>query len=102
MDLWSTAYDDFIRNIQYRIKKAQIERRKSIRMNIHKKICFENGTTGYIEDFNFKYYKWITDSNINLLLKPERQLSDRILFKIVNLDAIIQNNQIDQLLLDLK
>ena len=117
MDLWSTAYDDFIRNIQYRIKKAQIERRKSIRMNIHKKICFENGTTGYIEDFNFKYisvshlklydedleyYKWITDSNINLLLKPERQLSDRILFKITNLDTIIQNNLIDQLLVDLK
>ena len=86
-------------------------------MNIHKKICFENGTTGYIEDFNFKYisvsqlrqydedleyYKWITDSNINLLLKPEKNLSDRILFKIVNLDAIIQNNQIDQLSLDLK
>ena len=117
MDLWSTAYDDFIRNIQYRIKKAQIERIKSIRMNIHKKICFENGTTGYIEDFNFKYisvshlklydedleyYKWITDSNINLLLKPERQLSDRILFKITNLDTIIQNNLIDQLLVDLK
>lgn len=73
--------------------------------------------TGCIEDFNFKYisvsqlrqydedleyYKWITDSNINLLLKPEKNLSDRILFKIVNLDAIIQNNQIDQLLLDLK
>ena len=80
-------------------------------------IVLKNGTTGYIEDFNFKYisvsqlrqydedleyYKWITDSNINLLLKPERQLSDRILFEIVNLDAIIQNNQIDQLLLDLK
>lgn len=77
----------------------------------------KNGTTGYIEDFNFKYisvshlklydedleyYKWITDSNINLLLKPERQLSDRILFKITNLDTIIQNNLIDQLLVDLK
>ena len=46
--------------------------------------------------------QWITDSNINLLLKPEKNLSDHILFKIVNLDAIIQNNQIDQLLLDLK
>ena len=117
MDLWSTAYDDFIRNIQFRIKKAQMERRKSIRINTQKTIRFENGTTGCIEDFNFKYisvsqlrqydedleyYKWITDSNINLLLKPEKNLSDRILFKIVNLDAIIQNNQIDQLLLDLK
>lgn len=117
MDLWSTAYDDFICNIQFRIKKAQVERRKSIRINTQKTIRFENGTTGCIEDFNFKYisvsqlrqydedleyYKWITDSNINLLLKPEKNLSDRILFKIVNLDAIIQNNQIDQLLLDLK
>lgn len=117
MDLWSTAYDDMMRNIQLRIKKSEIERRKLPRMDLHKKVMFSNGTTGIIEDFNFKYitvshlshfnknlefYQLITSSNLFILLKPEKIFSNQILFRIMNLDELIQNEQIDQLLLDFK
>ena len=117
MDLWSTAYDDMMRNIQLRIKKSEIERRKLPRIELRKKVMFSNGTTGIIEDFNFKYitvshlshfnknlefYQLITSSNLIILLKPEKVFSNKILFRIMNLDELIQNEQIDQLLLDLK
>ena len=117
MDLWSTAYDDLMRNIHFRIKKSEIEKRKLPRISTHKKIMFSNGATGIVEDFNFKYitishlshfnkhlsfYQFITESNIFILLKPEKYFSNQVLFRIVNLDELIQNEQIDQVLLDLK
>ena len=120
MDLWTTAYDDLIRNITLRIKRSSLERRKLPRIPIHKNIRFQNGTTGTIEDFNFKYlhvthlkslhlnqneYYLQTKSNIWVILEPTKPLilgTKEALFKIINLDELIENDQLTQLLNDLK
>lgn len=119
MDLWTTAYDDLIRNISLRIKRSNLERRKLIRISIHKPIRFQDGTTGILEDFNFKYlhvknlkflhphqeYYLKTKSNIWVVLEPTKHLilgKNEALFEIVNLDELIQNNQLQTLLNDLK
>lgn len=119
MDLWSTAYDDMMRNISLRVKKTPLEKRKQPRFSINKAVTFINGAEGVIEDFNYDYvaisnfkegkthhetYVWRSPSGIFLVLKKTNRFSHEnksLLFKVVNLSSLIKHDQLNDLINEL-
>lgn len=119
IDLWSTAYDDIVRNISLRVSKTTIEKRKQPRIEIHKKIQFDDGSTGYLEDFNYNYlsisqfdshgeydtFVYQTLSGIQIVLKKTNiyvKDGKSLLFKVENLDELIESHQLNIFIQDLK
>lgn len=119
MDLWSTAYDDFMRNVNLRIKPKYYEKRQQPRFNINKRITFINGASGIIKDFNYQYvsiadfkegkgnpdtYVWFSTSGIWFVLEKTKKTNynNEMLFKVKNLNDLNRSNQIELLIKDLE
>ena len=55
-DVWSSIADDLRRNIQRRFSTPLAQRRKLARIEIEKYIVFDDGTKGFVHDFNYKFF----------------------------------------------
>ena len=56
MDIWSSISDDLKRNIERRVSKSAPQRRKLPRIEIQKYVVFDDGTKGFVHDFNYKFF----------------------------------------------
>ncbi len=118
MDLWSTAYDDMTRNISSRMNHLKTEKRKQPRFKVHQPVTFVNGASGIIEDFNYHYvamshfkegkgkpdtYVLKVNKNLWLVLKTTDRIvkNGQRLFKIDNMEELLENNQLNDLLKEL-
>ena len=54
-DAWSSISDDIKRNIERRFYKGIFHKRKLPRVEIKKNVIFEDGTKGFIHDFNYQF-----------------------------------------------
>ena len=55
INIWSTIYDDFYRNIQNRVVKSEQHRRQLTRVSIERNVELKGGIKGYIHDWNYEY-----------------------------------------------
>lgn len=119
MDLWSTAYDELVRNVMQRIQKLTPSRRTTIRYDINKDVIFADGSTGKLIDFNYKYFTVLnlkTDNHSDIYelqmqdyqirLKRTHQTLQRNksieLFEVINKDELQNFNKLNQICEDLK
>jgi cellulose synthase (UDP-forming) len=117
MNLWDTAYDDMVRNIQKRLAKQHYQRRRYPRLSINHILKFTDGTTCTLIDFNYRYlavkdlkiraslnYTYLTKNGVRLDLKvvihaPAR--AGRTLLKVENLTSLEKNGFLDEVTQDL-
>lgn len=109
-DKWSTIFDDIKRNITRRLAVAKAQRRKQPRVAVNKPICFKDGSTGYIHDFNFRFFTvsnlvkaTTTDNELYELHCPDGTILqlkntntkvdkyNATLFQVMNLQQLIHN-----------
>lgn len=55
LDMWTTPYDEIIRNVRKRMEKTFLQKRKALRIPIERNLAFSCGAHAYVIDFNFHY-----------------------------------------------
>ena len=55
MNIWVTAFDDLVNNASQRLEKQRSEMRALPRIQLERSVRSEEGVTGTLIDFNFKY-----------------------------------------------
>jgi len=55
MNIWVTAFDDIVNNASMRLEKQRSEMRALPRIQLDRFVRFEEGVSGTLVDFNFKY-----------------------------------------------
>lgn len=55
IDEWSTAFDDLSKNMDVRMSQQQMDKRKLPRIPLNKQLAFDDGATGLMVDFNYRY-----------------------------------------------
>ena len=55
MNIWVTAFDDIVNNASLRLEKQHSEMRALPRIQLERFVRFEEGVSGTLIDFNFKY-----------------------------------------------
>jgi cellulose synthase (UDP-forming) len=55
MNIWVTAFDDIVNNASMRLEKQRSEMRALPRIQLERFVRFEEGVSGTLIDFNFKY-----------------------------------------------
>jgi cellulose synthase (UDP-forming) len=55
MNIWVTAFDDLVNNASQRLEKQHSELRALPRIQLERFVRFEEGVSGTLIDFNFKY-----------------------------------------------
>ena len=119
MNLWDTAYDDMLRNVQKRITKPFSDRRKMPRIRINYPAVFTNGADCILRSFNYRFFSAFafhghgvegdllilhTKSNIEVILRRTGETTANHreeLLSVENLDDLVEQNLIHQLLDDL-
>ncbi len=107
IDKWSTIPDDIRRNVKRRITKAPRQERKQARIDINRRIVFDDGSSGFVHDYNFKYFaisglsvkranrknfEWTVDEETKLVLHITDQKVekfDAVLFEVKNLKELM-------------
>lgn len=107
IDKWSTISDDIVRNVARRLKKSKPFNRKHARHEIDKMITFDDGSSGYVHDYNYQYlsisnlklkhfnkeFKYTVNEDICLHLNKTDKLSGKFkatLFEVMNLEELFQ------------
>ncbi len=94
MDAWSSLPDDIRRNIYRRIMIAESQRRKHPRIDINKRVCFTNEATGFVHDFNYKYFA-ISDFFSNGHKDTENfylSFDHGVVLELVKTDKVVEKN----------
>lgn len=55
MNIWVTAFDDLVNNASQRLERQRSEMRALPRIQLERSVRFEEGVSGILVDFNFKY-----------------------------------------------
>lgn len=119
MDMWITAYDDILRNIQKRISQPFYDRRKQPRIMLDKLVVFTDGSSCRLLSFNYLYfsavdfqteksmeeiYTFTTPAGTSLLLKRTGKYihnSEEELLEVVNIKDLITGALIDKILAEI-
>ncbi|MFD0589279.1 glycosyltransferase family 2 protein [Paenibacillus sp. GCM10027627] len=119
MNLWDTAYDGMVRNVQKRMEQSYSDRRKMPRISLQSTIFFTNGASCTLHSFNYLYFTasgfrgdisagdvltLYTESNIEVILRHTGTLTadqQETLLSIENIDDLAERNLIDRMLDDL-
>ncbi len=72
MNIWVTAFDDIVNNASMRLEKQRSEMRALPRIQLERFVRFEEGVSGTLVDFNFKYIlvKGLSERADTLTLVP--------------------------------
>lgn len=117
MNLWDTAYDDMLRNVQKRITKPFLDKRKMPRVPLDYPIVFENGASCTLRSFNYRFFSAIdfqgndeanlifyTKTDIEVMLRHTGKATanqNEELLSVENLDDLVAQDLVGQLLEDL-
>ncbi|OUS77605.1 hypothetical protein B1748_07365 [Paenibacillus sp. MY03] len=119
LNLWDTAYDDMVRNVQRRVIQPFSNQRNMPRIPIQCPVVFTNGDRCTLRSFNFLFFSatdfqgdtttgglvtFYTKSNIEVILQHTRKTRSRrddMLLSVVNIDDLAERGLIDQMLDDL-
>lgn len=115
MNIWVTAFDDLVNNASQRLEKQRSEMRALPRIQLERQVRFEEGVTGTLIDFNFKYalLRGLSESADTLTLSPRSgvvihlQNSNKpmttpgvILYSVVNWEELTNSKAFQTLLED--
>ncbi|MFS0917769.1 glycosyltransferase family 2 protein [Brevibacillus sp. 179-C 1.1 NHS] len=119
MNLWDTAYDDMVRNVQKRIVQPFSDKRKMPRIPLQSTIVFTNGARCTLHSFNYLFFSasgfagdisagsvvtFYTKSNIEVILQHTGKVTtdhQEALLSVENIGDIVEGGLIDQMLDDL-
>lgn len=118
LNVWMTAFDDLSNNMNTRMEKHGVEMRALPRIELSIPVCFNDGSTGLLVDFNYRYLM-IKDFNprksdssqlilsaaegIMIIVEPvENRASNddsaRKLFRVVNWNDLVYDSSFALLL----
>jgi cellulose synthase (UDP-forming) len=119
MDMWITAYDDILRNIQKRITQPFYDRRKQPRIMLDKLVVFSDGSSCRLLSFNYLYfsavdfqtdkdmeetYTFTTPAGTPLFLKRTGKYihnSEEELLEVLNIKDLVTGALIDKILAEI-
>ncbi len=119
MNLWDTVYDDMLRNVQRRLARPFLDRRKMPRLPLDYPVIFINGAGCTLRSFNYRFFSatgfqnngavgkdfiFYTKSNIEIVLGRTGKTTanhEEELLSVENLDELVEQGLVDQLLEDL-
>ncbi len=115
MNIWVTAFDDIVNNASQRLEKQRSEMRVLPRIQLERQVRFEEGVTGTLIDFNFKYVllRGLSEQADTLTLSPRSGVVIRlqnsnkpmttpgvILYSVVNWEELTNSKAFQTLLED--
>jgi cellulose synthase (UDP-forming) len=73
LNVWVTAFDDIVNNASMRMEKQRSEMRALPRIHLERNVRFEEGISGTLVDFNFKFVliRDLSESAEHLTLQPQ-------------------------------
>lgn len=118
LDLWDTAYDDMVRNVQKRIAHPLPDQRKMPRILLQLPIVFTNGASCTLRSMNYRYFSatdfqgdistgstvtFYTRSHIEIILLHTGKMTSNqeVLLSIENIDNLAKRELIHQMMEDL-
>lgn len=115
MNIWVTAFDDLVNNASQRLEKQHSEMRALPRIQLERFVRFEEGVSGTLIDFNFKYVllRGLSEKADTLTLIPRVGIQLKLqntnksmttpgvtLFSVVNWEELVSNKAFQMLLED--
>lgn len=120
MNLWDTAYDDMVRNVQRRVAGPSADKRKMPRIPLNRDIMFTNGVACTLRSFNYLFFSakdfrgeitagdvltLYTESNLEVVLLYTGKMTanqQEMLLKVENIEDITRRGFVDKMLVDLR
>ena len=115
MNVWVTAFDDIVNNASMRLEKQHMEMRALPRIQLERAVRFDEGVSGTLVDFNFRYavlrdlrkpadtLTLSPRSGVRILLKSEDRPASAAggaLYTVVNWEELSASNAFQTLLED--
>ena len=115
MNIWVTAFDDLVNNASQRLETQRTEMRTLPRIRLERSVRFEEGVSGTLIDFNFKFMllRGLSENLDKLTLSPRNgvriELENTkkamttpgvILYKVVNWEELASSKAFQTLLED--
>lgn len=116
LNVWITAFDDLTNNMSVRLEKQRTDMRALPRIELHRPISFDDGSSGLLIDFNYRYalvkdlpavgpegirYTCTLEKDVVLILEPVKDWSggrEGILMRVVNWEELVYHSGLKRIL----